>query len=207
MNKQSVIIDYSKLADDKLTLLTLSIIALLTGNEYFTLKAELLARLKELNAEFSKWVVKAKTGTSQDVASKNFAKGLLCDCIRELGLEINLQAKGDTLKLQSSGLTLAKERKKTSTLPKPEGLKVIGGDNMGDFLCSIDVCKDARFYNFYSALAPAPANINEWRLTPSSTHKKNISGFTPGKEYEFKCAYQGSEDSLLYSDTIKVFAH
>lgn len=207
MNKQSVIIDYSKLADDKLTLLTLSIIALLTGNEYFTLKAELLARLKELNAEFSKWVVKAKTGTSQDVASKNVAKSLLCDCIRELGLEINLQAKGDTLKLQSSGLTLAKERKKTSTLPKAEGLKVIGGDNMGDFLCSIDVCKDARFYNFYSAPAPAPANINEWRLTPSSTHKKNISGFTPGKEYEFKCAYQGSEDNLLYSDTIKVFAH
>lgn len=207
MAKQDVIIDYRKVADDKLTPFSLSILANLTGNTNFEFNAALLPKLGTLTAEFTERVVKAKTGTSQDVASKNVTKDLLCDCIREVGLEVNLQAKGDVLKLQSSGLILAKEHKKVGTLPKAEGLKVTGGANQGDFLCTVNVCKDAHFYNFYSALAPAPANINEWRLTPSTTHKKNISGFTPGKEYEFKCAYQGADDVLLFSDTIKVFAH
>jgi hypothetical protein len=137
---------------------------------------------------------------------KNEARVALLENLRTIGMEINLQANNDLLKLQSSGFHLAKERSKVGILPKPTGFTVKSGDNSGDLLCNVDANPNASMYNFYSAPVPAPANINDWRLTPSTNRKKNIPGFIPGKQYELKCAYQGSEDTLIYSDSVFIFA-
>ena len=207
MNRQEVIISYHKSPDSELSPLFYNVIERLTGNVNFKFEAERMITFKEYVADFDKKLIKAQNGTSQDIAVKNASKKILCDFVREVASEVNLQAKGDPIKLQSTGFMLSKERKKVGILEKPENFKVKSGANQGDFLLEVDVNKNASFYNFYSAPVPAPANIHEWRLTPSTSHKKNISGFTPGKEYEFKCAYQGSEDTLLYSDSIRAFAH
>lgn len=207
MPKLDVIIDYSRTPDNEVVTLSQTVQNKLTGNTHFKFDAALLTLLQERTTDYNTKLIKSKTGTSQDVAEKNAAKTLVFECFHEIALEVNLQAKGDLIKLQSSGLTLVKEPKKVGELPKPEKFKVIGGANQGDFQFSVEANKNALFYNFYSAPVPAPANINEWRLTPSTTHKKNVSGFTPGKEYEFKCAYQGATETIVLSDTIKAFAH
>lgn len=206
MPRLDVIINYSRTPDNELVSFSHNVISSLTGNTNFKFDATLLTQFNETTTSYSNSVVKALNGTSQDVAAKNSLKGLVCECLHEIALEVNMQAKGDILKLQSSGLTLAKEPKKKGVLPKPEKFKVTSGANRGDFLCEVESNKDAFVYNFYSAPVPAPENINEWRLTPSTTRKKNITGFTPGKEYELKCAYQGSEDTLTFSDSIRIFA-
>lgn len=147
----------------------------------------------------------ARAKRLRGVTAKNVAKQALVDQMRVIALEINRQAAGDIIKLTSSGFTLAKEPTPKGVLPKPTGFKVERGDNSGDILFLVDANSDADRYNFYSAAVPAPENINEWRLVSSSTRKKNVSGFTPGKQYAFKCAYQATEDTLVYSDTILMF--
>jgi hypothetical protein len=207
MARQEVIISYHKSSDGELSPMVSNVILKLTGNVNFKIEVERLGTTKEYLTDFDKKVVKARNGTSQDIAEKNASKKQLCDFIRNIAIDVNLQANGDSLKLQSTGFTLAKERKRVGVLDKPKNFKVKGGANQGDFLLEVDVNKNATIYNFYAAPVPAPANINEWRVIPSTSHKKNISGFTPGKEYELKCAYQGSEETLLYSDSIRAFAH
>lgn len=206
MPRLDVIINYSRIPDNELVSFSYNVISRLTGNTNFKFDAALLTQLNETTTGYGNKLAKAKTGSSQDIVEKNVLKELVCGCLHEIAMEVNMQAKGDIVKLQSSGLTLAKEPKKKGVLPKPEKFKVTSGANRGDFLCEVESNKDAFVYNFYSAPVPAPDNINEWRLTPSTTRKKNITGFTPGKEYELKCAYQGSEDTLTFSDSIRIFA-
>jgi hypothetical protein len=200
-----VIINYTRVPDNELVPLSKNVFANLTGNTNFKIDVALLSQLDERTTEYDVKLVKSKSGSTQDITEKNVLKGLVCECLHDIALEVNMQAKGDIVKLQSSGLMLPKEPKKKGILPKPEKFKVVSGANRGDFLCEVESNKDAFVYNFYSAPVPAPDNINEWRLTLSTTRKKNISGFTPGKEYELKCAYQGSEDTLTFSDSIRIF--
>lgn len=207
MTRHEVCTDYSKLSDSELPIRARSVYSSLTGNPNFTFEAEVIPNLKVINTDYETKLTKAQNGTSADIIAKNASRRVLSDALREIALEVNRQAKGDLSKLQTTGFTIAKDNKKVGTLPKPEGLKVTGGENIGDVLVSVDANSNANVYNFYSAPVPAPANMTEWRLTPSTTRKKNISGFTPGKEYEFRCAYQGADETLVYSDSVRIFAH
>lgn len=197
--------DYGKLPDGKIAPFAQSVISSLKGNTHFMIPAEMMALLESTTNDFLLKLPKAKIGTSQDVTAKNIAKVALTSVLQDAAKVVNAQANGDVEILQSSGFTLAKERTRKGVLPKPENFKVKSGTNSGDLLCVVDACLDARVYNFYSSAIPSPANLNEWRLTPSTTRKKNISGFTPGKQYELKCAYLGTEETLVFSDSITIF--
>lgn len=200
-----VLTDYGRLSDDRIAPFSKGVKDSLTGNKYFNITPEMVTHFDVVIDDYSTKLSKAKIGTSQDVAAKNVAKEVLRDVLQEIAKLVNVQADGDVEKLQSSGFTLAKERSKKGVLPKPNNFKVKSGVNSGDLLCVVDACEDARVYNFYSAVVPTPANLIEWRLTPSTTRKKNISGFTPGKQYELKCAYLGTEETLVFSDPITIF--
>jgi hypothetical protein len=200
-----VLTDYGRLSDDRIAPFSKGVKDSLTGNKYFNITPEMVTHFDVVIDDYSTKLSKAKIGTSQDVAAKNVAKEVLRDVLQEIAKLVNVQADGDVEKLQSSGFTLAKERSKKGVLPKPNNFKVKSGVNSGDLLCVVDACEDARVYNFYSALVPTPDNLTEWRLTPSTTRKKNISGFTPGKQYELKCAYLGTEETLVFSDPITIF--
>jgi hypothetical protein len=206
MAKQDVIIYYNRMSDSELSTFSQKISKRLTGNVNFKFDAATLTVLDEQTTKYIGFLVKSRSGAPQDITEKNVQKELVCECLRDIAMEVNVQAKGDIVKLQSSGFNLPKEPKKKGVLPKPTKFKVVSGTNKGDLLCEVNPNKDTLVYNFYSAPVPAPENINEWRLTPSSTRKKNISGFTPGKEYELKCAYQGSEEALTFSESIRIFA-
>jgi hypothetical protein len=206
MAKGSVIIDYGRDPDNELDNYAQSVYNALFSNPNFVWGEGVLASFLTNINDYANKLEIAKNGSTLDTAIKNAAKLVLTDQMRVLATEVNRQANGDILKLQSSGFTLAKERAKTGILPKPTGFKVKSGTNSGDILCDVDANTDADMYFFYSAPVPAPANINDWRLTPSTTRKKNISGYTPGKQYEFKCAYKGSDDALAFSDSIFLYA-
>ncbi|WP_320052268.1 hypothetical protein [uncultured Acetobacteroides sp.] len=206
MSKRDVIINYFRMSDYELSTFSQNVSKKLTGNVNFKFDAATLTMLDERTTTYVGSLVKARSGAPHDITEKNVQKELVCACLHDIAMEVNVQAKGDIVKLQSSGFNLPKEPKKKGVLPKPTKFKVASGTNKGDLLCEVNSNPDAFVYNFYSAPVPAPENINEWRLTPSSTRKKNISGFTPGKEYELKCAYQGSEDTLTFSESVRIFA-
>jgi len=205
MAKNHVITDYSREADNDLANFAKGACLSLGQNSNFTWGENVISQLQTATNAFQATLERLPNGTPADTIAKNGARAMLLEKLRTIGLEINLQANNDLLKLQSSGFRLAKERSKVGVLPKPTGFTVKSGDNSGDLLCNVDANPNASTYNFYSAPVPAPANIIDWRLTPSTNRKKNISGFIPGKQYELKCAYQGSEETLIYSDSVLIF--
>jgi hypothetical protein len=206
MSKSSAITDYSRETDLELDVFAQNVYTSLNPNPAFTWGETVMRKFQTDITAYRTALENAQHGSPTEIVIKNAARKVLVDGLKNIALEVNIQANGDVLKLQSSGLRLAKTRSKVGILPKPTGFTVRSGDNPGDFLCNVDPYPHVAMYNFYSAPAPAPASINDWRLTPSTTHKKNIAGFTPGKQYELKCAYQGSEETLVYSDPVLIYA-
>lgn len=206
MSKLAVKTNYSKVTDNKLGPFSLSVYDALNPNEHFTWEVSVMPDFLAKINKYNKAVEKAINGKPSDTLAKNTARAALIEELKMIASEVNRQSNKDLVVLQSSGLTLMKERTKIGILPKPASFTVKTGDNSGDFLCLTSSNAHAFMYNFYSAPVPAPANIAEWRLTPSSIRKINISGFIPGVQYELKCAYQGSESQLIFSDSVSIFA-
>lgn len=206
MSKQSVIIDYSKESDKELDNFAQGVYNSLLANANFTWAATVLPLLLTNVTTYRTKLEAARIGTAKDITAKNIAKGVLTDQLRVISGDVNRQAAGDLFKLQSSGLKLAKIPSKKGVLPKPTGFSVKTGANKGEFLFLVDAHTDANMYYFFSASTPAPANIGDWRLIPSTTHKKNITDYIPGTQYELKCAYKGTEDALVFSDSLMLFA-
>lgn len=207
MSKQSVIIDYSKVPDNDLDNFADAVLQSLDQNVNFTFKEGDLAGLGTKTERYKETLGKTATGGTYDRTTKNLAKKDLVDVLRYLAMEVNKQADGDINKLSSTAFKLVKEKSKVGILPKPTGFKLTSGHNDGDIRCTVDANANANVYNFYYAPVPAPEDINDWRIVVSTTRIKNITGLVPGKQYVFRCAYQGTETTLVYSDPISVFAH
>jgi len=206
MSKPSVITDYSKVTDSELDSFAEAVYAALNPNPSFTWEGTIMQDFSAATEVYRLRLNRSLNGSASDTTAKNVSRAVLLDMLRTMALEVNLQANEDIVKLQSSGFMLSKTRSRVGVLPKPTNFKVKSGDNSGDLLCTVDANTNASVYNFYSAPAPAPASMADWRLTISTTRKKNISGFAPGKQYELKCAYKGSEDALVFSDSILIYA-
>ncbi len=206
MKKQTVIIDYSHEADNDLDNLAQAAFDALDQNADFTFEAGLLPGLQTSINDYRVKLNQCKNGSSADKAAKNEAKQVLANYLKDVAVQVNLQADGDVLKLMSSSFRLAKIAAPVGILPKPTSFGVKSGNNSGEFMLSTEANKNTTMYYFYTAPVPAPANLADWRLSPSTKSSVNVSGFTPGKQYECKCAYKGSAEELVYSDSVLIYA-
>lgn len=206
MPKQAVLTSYSKLDDSQLLTTSQQIYASLNPNSAFKWSAEEMTLFNSEIGAFEDLLIEAKSGNAQVILRKNVARETLLNRLRLFAMSVNIQADGDVIKLRSTNFTLAKEKEKVGLLPKPTDFKVVSGDNGGELVCTVKAHAKARMYCFYFAPVPSPASFDEWKNVMSSTHKKKIADFIPGKQYEFRCAYKGSEDEVVYSDPITIFA-
>ena len=206
MNLNKISIDYSRETDDGLLVFALSVYDALNPNPNFVWDTTVMPEFQQLLDYYRLLLSLVVNGTSADVLKKNLARTQLLDKLRSMANEVNYQAKGDVVKLQSSGFRLLKQRSKVGVLPKPTGFEVHSGDNSGSFTCIVDANPNVKVYLFISARVPAPANFNDWRQSTCPSRKATLSGFIPGVQYELKSAYQGSEKELIYSESIFVYA-
>ena len=206
MATPKVIIDYSDLPEGELDNFAQAVLDKLTGNTNFTFAANELTALQALITDYAAKYEASRNGTKADTLAKNIARKALLDALRATASQVNVQAGGSLVKQESSGFTQARTPSKIGVLPKPDVLKVKTGANSGELLFETSANEDADVYLFYVAQVPAPVTIDSWRVITSNKRKINAGGFTPGKEYEIKCAYKGSEEALIYSDTIRIFS-
>ena len=206
MAQAKVIIDYKDVLEGELDNQGQAIFNSLTNNPNFTWANNELVTLQTLVTAYGVAYEASRNGTKANTVAKDDARKALLAQMRLMALQVNLQANGDRLKLESSGFTLVKESTKVGVLPKPTGFKVKSGSNSGDFAVEVDANSSANVYLFYFMIAPGSANINDWRLIASNKRKINVSGFSPGKQYECKCAYKGSEETVVLSDGITIYA-
>ncbi len=206
MSINKVSIDYSRETDNGLLVFAQSVYTALNPNTNFVWEATVMPAFELDIQNYRTSLNKAVNGTSADVLKKNLDRTQLLGTLRSIANEVNYQAKGDLVKLQSSGLRMVKGHSKVGVLPKPTGFKVQSGENSGSFFFTVDSHPNTNSYLFFSALVPAPLNLYEWREISSPTHSTTAIGFIQGKQYEMKAAYQGSEKELIFSDSIFIYA-
>ncbi len=206
MKKQTVLTDYSHEVDNALDNVAQTAFDALIKSAEFIFDAQILPNLQISINNYRIKLNQSKNGNSAERAAKNEAKQVLVDQLKDIAVQVNIQADGDVLKLMSSGLRLAKVAAPVGILPKPTGFGVKSGNNSGEFMFSVEANKNTTMYYFYSAPVPASASLADWRLSPSTKSTANVAGFIPGKQYECKCAYKGSAEELIYSDSILIYA-
>lgn len=202
----TVITNYAKLSDSELLTRAQCVHKGLTNNADIKTEPEELTKFNTNITALNNAIVAAKDGSSIAILKKNECRDLVLDDMHHLGQKVNLQANGNLEILQSSGFLLSKEPISRGVLPKPTGFKVVSGENSGELTCSVEAFAGVRVYCFYYTEAPAIEDISKWQLSISTVRKKKISGLTPGKLYTLRCAYKGTEEELIYSDPISIYA-
>jgi hypothetical protein len=206
MEKPYVITYYAKENDQHLYILAELVYKALNPNTRFTWGVDVMPNFKSLIAIYLAKLEEAGTIKGIGPAAKNTAKANLAEAMGDIAVDVNKQADGNLEMLKSSGFPLAKEKSPIGELEKPDYVKVTNGTNAGELICDTPSFANAVIYCFYTAPAPEPANMDEWKLSISTNHKKKITGFTSGKKYAVRSAYQGTTDALNYSDTVYIYA-
>ena len=197
MNK--AIINYENEKDDELVLTTNSATSGLTGNSNFTFTTQ----LTDLVAAETVYVTKlglVATGNNTAVTAKDTAKGVVEVKLAVIAKAVNLQANGDLIKLQSSGLPLVK-LPVHNNMGVPANLKVARTNIAGNMEVSVDkpiYGTHGTIFAFWKPeLGPTPANINDWFFRHSNGLSFTITGLTPNVAYPFAAAYKGNDNEPL----------
>ena len=207
MKKIELIISHGSLKDNDVIPFTENVLQNLKGNALFTLTTERLDTVRAKLTDYQIKLGKSKDGSKLDTIQKNESKAELTSLLDDLALDLCIQANGDRAKLATTGFTLIKDPERGKQPDRPTDFKVEYGKNDGELIFSVAACKEARVYVFYfSSAAAAQADPASWQSVVSTTRKVTITGFTRGVEYYCRCAYQGSDQKPVFSETLRIIA-
>ena len=207
MSKDKIISNFSRLSDAELNVQATSIAACLTNNNSFTFANGEVAALTAATTKFYNKLAALTAGSVGAVAEKNAARADLIVLLSTIAIQVNLQANGDLVKLQSSGFPLVKHPERR-VQPVPSNLKVVNGNN-GEMLASVDnsAVGDNGTIFAYTPATNTVTDANLWMLKHANKHSITIKGLTPGVAYKFTAAYKGNDDDdLVWADPITKFA-
>ncbi len=208
MNNIELITNHGNLKDNDVIPFTENVIDRLSDNALFGVSKERLDLFRSSLSDYQFKLAKSKNGSKLDTLHKNNSKGVLTSLLDGLAVDLCIHVKGDRDKLATTGFTLVKEPEKRKQPSKPTKFTVEYGINEGELIFSVEASKETNMYLFYYTPAPAiQPDPTSWKVAVATTHKLKITGFTHGVEYECRCAYQGSDKTLVFSDTITKLAH
>src|SRR5258705_12990294 len=113
---------FAKLSDAQLEVKAQFIITQM-DNAYFPTPDPALGDLQDALTDFKNAVIAAKTGNRLDAAIKTQKRDALVDLLHLEANYVQFIAKGDVVKLMTSGFTLAKQPAPAPGLTKPVNLK------------------------------------------------------------------------------------
>jgi hypothetical protein len=202
MNKiVRVLLNMKKLSDEVLEVKVQSIIQNMTDNARFPAPIPELDALKTAFAAFQTALVKQKSGSKEDTASKNAARIVLVNAYRALGSVVEVKSNHDLAVLLSSGYEARKTPTPAGRLAKPQDLKVLLTDKPGSVKLSITRIENASSYMFQYALSPV-TDETQWRTVTGTSRATTIDGLEAGKSYTFRVAGVGSDPAIVFSDTV-----
>ena len=207
MFKPKVLTNYARYTDPNLDVTGESGSKGLTGNAYFTFTNGELTGLTANATTFHNKMALLANGGPAAVIEKNTARANLLQSLNIVALQVNIQANGDLLKLQSSGLPLASQPQHHQQ-PAPGNLKVVIGNN-GDLLVSVDKSpeSDNGTVFAYTPVSNTENDPNLWTLKPVNGHSATIKGLTAGIGFKISAAYKGNDnDDLVWAPPITKFA-
>lgn len=196
-------INVSVLNDAELLVEASQIIASMTGNIYFPNPVPPLSEVKDAYEAYD--AAMAAMGTGKDAtATKNKARGVLEQVLKELGLYVQLNGKGDEAILKSTGFKLASKPAPVGILPKPINFVAIPAEAPGAVKLSMKAIDGASSYLYEYTMAPStPASNWEPVITPRASTV--VDALTSGQKYIFRAVGIGANPTRIYSDEISSY--
>ena len=199
MSENKAITNFENQKDDEIGGTAATAILALTGNADFTFTTQ-LSDVVTAKATYVLKLAAVATGNSASVDAKDISKVVLETKMNVLAVEVNLQAKGDLVKLKGSGLVLAK-LPSHHTMDIPSDFKVLRGNIAGTMEVSVAkpiYTTHGTIFAFWKpSLGATPANINDWFFRHANGHSLKITGLTPNVSYPFAAALKGMDDEAL----------
>jgi len=180
------------------------IYASLFGNVFYVTLEALLLLVK---AALDKYVTDLAAAASNDrnaIAQKNQSRTDLSALLKQLGLAVMAEAKGDEPVLVSSGFTLAKERE-ASYITNPGNVTLSQGLSSGQMISMVKAINGAKSY-VYQISSTLPGEDTTWTSVTCSSSKYVFENLVPGKQYWVRVAVVGSRNQIAYSNVGTWFA-
>jgi hypothetical protein len=199
-----VLTDYSYMSDSELEVFSLGVYKSCNGNANFTFAGGENTKLGNYQTDYNNKLSVSHSGGPSAVMAKDEARGLVIGQLRIVSIIVNLQAAGDSKKLESSGLIISKD-KEFAEMPVAHGFSVKLLEVSGSVKLAVDkpaVHDHGTMFAFTPAQG-ASNNINNWRIVHANGHSTQIDDLTSGTVYSFSAAYKGRDgEKLKWCDVI-----
>lgn len=192
---------YAKLSDSDLNTKSKSIVTSLTDNTYFPTTSPTLADFSLLQTAYSEALINSAGRDRTNVAIKNQAKTNLLNSMKFLATNIEDLAKGDHVKLVSSGFDLSSSGESSPGLTPPENFVVTDGPNRGELKLSMKGDSRALAYFFEHTEEPLTEN-SKWSSRTSSVREHIITGLRSGVRTYVRAGKIGRKNKEVYSETL-----
>jgi hypothetical protein len=176
----------------------------LFGNAYFVTLATLLVLVKAALEKYTAALAAAATNDRIAVALKNESRAELEALLKQMGLAVMAEAKGNEVMLVSSGYTLAKQREPRH-ITNPGNVILSMGLSTGQMIATVKAIYGAKSY-VYQITNSLPTEETAWTSVTASSSKYVFENLVPGNQYWVRVAVVGGRKQIAYSNVGSWFA-
>ena len=143
----------------------------------------------------------AQTRERTAIIIKNQNRAILTDVLKSLATYITFTSQGRLDELSTTGYDLGKTRSKSPAINKPLAPSVTDGANSGELVSTADAVKGAR--NYVHQYKPSVlTGDNDWVSIFSSLRTCTLTGLVAGQKYSVRIGALGTNNQVMYSDTV-----
>ena len=206
MDNSKVSVDFSpnKYTDEELVIVANNIVDNMTDNANFSSPSPALSEISDATSAFSAALAVAKTGGTYETAVKKEKRNILTSLLRQEGAYVQITSGGNEAKILSTGFSVNKKASPVGQLNAPESLKITAGANEGSLQLTWKVVKHASAYIIAYTETPA-TDTSVWIYKTITKRKFLVDELTSGKQYAFKVAGIGSDESRIWSSVINSY--
>lgn len=198
------LINFTRLKDDELLVLTRTILHAMTDNLHFTAPIPPLADIQMLLDYFSqKLEISRKRGSPEDTALKNESRIPLMEDVQKLSYYVNAISQGKLSTLLSSGFPINAPSGSSLVPLRIDNLKLRDGRQSGQLRIDFAKQKGIRIYEYSYRLANANASWSD-RYSTTSSQSNIIAPLEVGLEYEVRVRAVNTQGPGDWSNISKI---
>jgi hypothetical protein len=204
MKTQHISIDFSDVRDAELPEFTDKIITGFTDNPaLFPAPPVPVATIQTQRNDYQTKLDNAINGTPADTAAKDAARLTLETTLKSDGRYADTVTGTNVADKLLSGYPLTDLPEPIGEFHAPDFLRVINGDNPGEFDVDIAVVDKASGYLVAFAFdGDAEPNPYNWMLRWTQKHRNTFTGFESGKKYKVAAAAVGASNNVNFGNAV-----
>ena len=200
-----IIMPFKKLTDSLLASKGQEIYASMLNNPSFATPTPDMPTLLSVLNNYTASLATAQTRERTAIIIKNQNRALLIDLLKAMGTYVTFTAQGDASQLSTTGFDMGKTRSKSPDIDKPLAPALTDGANSGEMVSSADGVKRVKSY-VHQYKANLITGDTDWTNIFSTSRTSTLSGLITGQRYTVRIGAIGTNNQVVYSDTVSRIA-